>query len=183
MRHLLATLTLLLIAANAHATPTYDLCFNGTGEPACIVLETYEDFDDIVVADIDPQGNVDLRITGVYIAVKCDDTDNDGADDKCTIGVSDEQIPDEGTVISSTCSGTTLLVQKANGLGGTYTDTQINSAQCGYDDDPCYNGVWYVGQGNPECEDVCPDPEPDTDYTKYCIGITGTYVLGTPEDC
>ena len=181
MRQIITSLTLLLMASESYAN-SYDICFTGTGDPACIVIETDQEFDEVVTSTTDADGNIDLTIQGVYIAVKCEDNDNDGADDNCTIGVSDEEIPSADTVISSTCSGTTLLVQKANGLGGTYTDTQVNSTQGGYDDDPCYHGTWYVGQGNPEFEDVGPDPVPD--YTKFCIGIKdGNYVLGTPEDC
>ena len=99
------------------------------------------------------------------------------------VAVKAEEYADAGTVISSTCAGTTLLVTKADGQGGTYTDPQLNSTQCGYvapPSDPCYNGSWYIGFGNPLCEDV------DSGYKKYCpngVVSTGNYVLTTPENC
>ena len=176
---------LLLFAAfsmEAFSKP-YDICFNGTGAPACFILETDEPIDSIVTSVKYPNGDVDVNIVGVEVAIRCRDNDGDGADDQCTIAVKAEEYADAGTVISSTCSGTTLLVTKADGQGGTYTDPQINSTQCGYvapDDDPCYNGSWYVGQGNPLCEDV------DPNYKIICPNgtvLTGDYVLTAPENC
>lgn len=178
MRNIIATLTLLLWASATTAAP-YDICFND----ACFVIETDMEIDEVVTSSTQSNGDMEINIAGVYIAVLCEDIDNDGADDKCDIAVSDEEIPQAGTVLSSTCSGTTLLTQMTDGLGGTYTNSQMNSTQCGYvasDDDPCYNGSWYVGQGNPECEDVR-----DFDYKKYCIvkDANGNYGLATAENC
>ena len=176
-------LLFLLLSAEALSTNSYDICFVGANGPACFILETDKEINDIVTSVEYPNGDLDVTIVGVDIRVRCQDNDDDGADDNCTIAVKAEEYVAAGTVISSSCSGTTLLVKKADGQGGTYTDPQMNSTQCGYvapDDDPCYNGSWYVGQGNPLCEDV------DTGYKKYCpngVVSTGNYVLTTPENC
>ena len=175
-------LLFLLFSAGAFSEP-YDICFNGTGAPACFVLETDEPIDSIVTSVKYPNGDIDVNIVGVEVAIRCKDNDGDGSDDQCTIAVKAEEYADAGTVISSTCAGTTLLVTKADGQGGTYTDPQLNSTQCGYvapPSDPCYNGSWYIGFGNPLCEDV------DSGYKKYCpngVVSTGNYVLTTPENC
>ena len=185
MRHILLLLTAFLVAPLATSEP-YDICIiSDAPETACFVLDTPLPKDDIIALVEYPSGDYELSIAGVNLDFDCTDTDGDGFDDECEITVEAAESPYHayGVALSVTCSGTTLLSQKADGEGGTYTNSQINSIQCGYvapDDDPCYNGTWYVGQGNPECEDVI-----DMEYRKYCTSVenNGIYGLSTPEDC
>lgn len=174
---------LFLLFSTGAFSESYDICFKGTGAPACFVIETDEPIDSIVTSVEYPNGDLDVNIVGVEVGIRCRDYNRDGADDQCTIAVKGTDYIAAGTVLASGCSGTTLLVTKADGQGGTYTNPQLNSTQCGYvppDDDPCYNGSWYVGQGNPLCEDV------DPNYKIICPNgtvLTGDYVLTAPENC
>lgn len=185
MRHILLLLSAFLVAPLATSEP-YDICIiSDAPDPACFVLDTPLPKDDIIALVEYPSGDYELSIAGVNVNLDCTDTDGDGFDEDCLMDIEAAASPYHpyGTVLSVTCSGTTLLSQKADGSGGTYTNSQINSIQCGYvapDDDPCYNGTWYVGQGNPECEDVT-----DMEYRLYCTSVenNGIYGLSTPEDC
>lgn len=185
MRHILLLLSAFLVAPLATSEP-YDICIiSDAPDPACFVLDTPLPKDDIIALVEYPSGDYELSIAGVNVNLDCTDTDGDGFDEDCLMDIEAAASPYHpyGTVLSVTCSGTTLLSQKADGSGGTYTNSQINSIQCGYvapDDDPCYNGTWYVGQGNPECEDVT-----DMEYRLYCTSVEnkGIYGLSTPEDC
>ena len=169
MRHTL--LALLFMASGAWATP-YDICIiSDNPEPACFVLDTPLPKEDIIALVEYPDGVTQINIAGVEVNLDCTDTDGDGFDEEClmTVEASDSPYHPYGTDLDVMCSGTTLLVTKADGEGGTYTNSQMNSIQCGYvapPDDPCYNGSWYVGQGNPECEAV-----DDFEYRVFCTSV------------
>jgi len=178
MRHTLLLLSAFLVAPLATAVP-YDICIiSDNPEPACFVLDTPLPKEDIIAVVEYPNGNMEVNIAGVEVNLDCTDTDGDGFSEECImeVGAADSPYHPAGTVLDVNCSGTTLLSQKADGSGGTYTNSQMNSIQCGYvapDDDPCYNGTWYVGQGNPECEDVI-----DIEYRKYCTIRSGATDYG-----
>ena len=169
MRHTL--LILLFLASGAWATP-YDICIiSDAPDPACFELDTPLPKDDIIALVEYPSGDYELSIAGVNLDFDCTDTDSDGFDDECVITVEAAESPYHayGVALSVTCSGTTLLVTKADGEGGTYTNSQMNSIQCGYvapPDDPCYRGTWFIGQGNPECEDLG-----DIEYRLFCTSV------------
>ena len=185
MRHTLLLLTAFLVAPLA-TSESHDICIiSDAPDPACFVLDTPLPKDDIIALVEYPSGDYELSIAGVNVNLDCTDTDGDGFDDECVMDIEAAESPYHayGVALSVTCSGTTLLSQKADGEGGTYTNSQMNSVQCGYvapDDDPCYNGTWYVGQGNPECEAV-----EDMEYRKYCtpLGSSGGYVQADTESC
>ena len=188
MRHTLVTLALLVMASAATAVP-YDICIiSDAPDPACFVLDTDLPKEEIIALVEYPNGDYELSIAGVNVNLDCKDTDGDGFDEEClmTVEAADSMYHPEGTVLSARCAGTTLIIETADGSGGSYTklgNSQINSPQCGYvapDSDPCYNGTWYVGQGNPDCEAV------DIEYKKYCTGVVITldgYVVAESEQC
>ena len=168
MRHTL--LALLFLASGAWATP-YDICIiSDNPDPVCFVLDTPLPKADIVAVVEYPSGDVEINIAGVEVQLDCKDNNGDGFDDECLMGISAADSPYHpyGTALDVMCSGTTLLVTKADGEGGTYTNSQMNSLQCGYvapPTDPCYNGSWYVGYGNPECE------QDDVEYRLFCTEV------------
>ena len=169
MRHTL--LALLFIASGAWATP-YDICIiSDNPEPACFVLDTPLPKEDIIAVVEYPEGTTQINIAGVEVQLNCKDTNGDGFDDECLMGISAADSPYHpyGTDLAVVCSGTTLLLTKADGEGGTYTNSQMNSLQCGYvapPDDPCFNGSWYIGYGKPECEDV-----DNVEYRLFCTEV------------
>lgn len=171
MRHTLLLLSAFLVVPFATAVP-YDICIiSDNPEPACFVLDTPLPKEDIIALVEYPDGHTEINIAGVEVNLDCEDTDGDGFDEECLMTVEEADSPyhPAGTALDVMCSGNTLLVTKANGSGGTYTNSQMNSIQCGWvapDDDPCYNGSWYVGQGNPECEDVI-----EVEYRLFCTSV------------
>lgn len=185
MRHTLLLLSALLVAPFATAVP-YDICIiSDNPEPACFVLDTPLPKEDIIALVEYPDGDTEINIAGVEVNLVCTDTDDDGFDEECLMYVvaADSPYHPYGTVLSAQCVRTTLLTKKSDGEGGTYTNSQMNSVRCGYeapDDDPCYNGTWYVGQGNPECEAV-----DDMDYRLFCTSVEdqGIYGLATRTAC
>ena len=185
MRHTLLLLSAFLIAPFALAVP-YDICIiSDAPDPACFVLDTPLDKDDIIALVEYPSGDYDLSIAGVNVNLDCKDTDGDGFDEEClmTVEAADSMYHAYGVVLSAQCVRTTLITKKSDGEGGTYTNSQMNSIQCGYeapDDDPCYNGSWYVGQSNPECEAV-----DDMKYRVYCTSVEdqGVYGLAIRTAC
>ncbi len=185
MRHTLLLLTAFLVAPFATAEPHNICIISDAPDPACFVLDTDLPKDDIIALVEYPSGDYDLSIAGVRLDFDCKDTDGDGFDEECLMSVeaADSMYHAYGVVLSITCVGNTLLSKKSDGEGGTYTNSQYNSVQCGWvapDDDPCYNGTWYVGQGNPECEDVI-----DIEYRVYCTSVEdeGIYGLATRTAC
>jgi len=184
MRHTLLLLTLLW-ASSSIAVP-YDICIiSDNPDPACFVLDTDLPKDDIIAVVEYPNGDTEINIAGVEVNLDCKDTDGDGFSEEClmTVEAADSMYHPYGTVLSAQCVRTTLLTTKADGEGGTYTNSQMNSIQCGYvapDDDPCYNGSWYVGQGNPECEAV-----DDFEYRLFCTSAEdeGVYGLAKRNTC
>ena len=178
-------LGMLLVASQAMAVP-YDICIiSDAPEPACFVLDTPLPKDEIIALVEYPSGDYEVSIAGVNLNLDCKDTDGDGFDDECLMSVEAADSPYHayGVALSISCVGNTLLTQKADGEGGTYTNSQYNSIQCGYeapDDDPCFRGSWYVGYGNPECEAV-----DDMDYRVYCTSVEdeGVYGLATRTAC
>ncbi len=185
MRHTLTMLALLWLASQAMAAP-YDICIiSDAPDPACFVLDTPLPKDDIIAVVEYPDGDTEINIAGVEVNLNCKDTDGDGFSEEClmTVEAADSPYHPYGTVLSAQCVRTTLITKKADGEGGTYTNSQMNSIRCGYvapDDDPCYNGSWYVGQGNPECEDVI-----DIEYRLFCTSAEdeGVYGLATRTAC
>ena len=176
---------MLLIASQAMATP-YDICIiSDAPEPACFVLDTPLPKEDIIAVVEYPDGNTEINIAGVEVNLDCKDTDGDGFSEEClmTVEAADSPYHPYGTVLSAQCVRTTLITKKSDGEGGTYTNSQMNSIQCGYEppeDDPCFRGSWYIGYGNPECEDVS-----DIEYRVYCTSVEdeGVYGLATPTAC
>ena len=170
MRHTL--LALLFIASGAWATP-YDICIiSDNPDPVCFVLDTPLPKEDIIAVVEYPDG---VLLKSISLELKFSWTVRTMTVMVLTMNVSWEYLRQTHHIIPTAltlavvCSGTTLLVTKADGEGGTYTNSQGNSLQCGYvapPDDPCYNGPWYVGYGNPECEDVG-----DVEYRLFCTEV------------
>ena len=177
---------LILLFASATSAVPYDICIiSDNPDPACFVLDTPLPKEEIIAVVEYPSGDVEINIAGVEVNLDCKDTDGDGFDDECLMSVqaADSIYHPYGTALSINCVGNTLLTQKADGEGGTYTNSQYNSIQCGYeapDDDPCFRGSWYIGYGKPECEEV-----DDIEYRKFCTspGTPSEYILALPENC
>lgn len=162
----------------------YEICLiSDNPDPVCFRLITDLPKEEIVAVAEYPNGDVAINIAGVDVNLRCKDTDGDGFDDECLMAVSaaDSIYHANGAVLNAVCAGTTLIETVANGFGATYTRPTINAEMCGYvDPDPCFNGSWYVGWGNPECE----DPNGEIQYRKVCPAGTGeNYILLTPGSC
>ena len=161
----------------------YEICLiSDNPDPLCFTLITDLPKEDIVAVANYPNGDVAINIAGVEVDLRCKDTDGDGFDDECLMGVSaaDSIYHANGAVLNAVCSGTTLIETVANGFGVTYTRPTLNAEQCGYEPDPCFSGSWYTGYGNPLCE----DPNGDRKYRKVCPAGTGdNYILLTPGSC
>lgn len=180
MRKVLAIIG--LIVSPASFGEAYEICIKSDSDPVCFTLDTPLPKDDIIAVANYPNGDVAINIAGVDVNLRCKDTDGDGFDDECLMGVqaADSIYHANGAVLNAVCAGTTLLETVADGFNRTFTRPTYNSALCGYEDDPCFSGSWYTGYGNPECE----DPNGDIKYRKVCpSGSSGEYVLMTPGSC
>lgn len=180
MRKLLVAIGLIALPSFAEE---YQICIlSDNPEPQCFTLITDLPKEEIIAVANYPNGDVAINIAGVDSRLRCKDTTGDGSDDQCVLAIqaADSPFHAAGAVLEAVCAGTTLLETVADGFNRTYTQPTYNSAQCGYVDDPCYDGAWYVGYGNPECE----DPNGDIKYRKVCpTGPSGNYVLMTPGSC
>jgi hypothetical protein len=180
-------LLLFLLIPTASSALSYEICFVGNNGRQCFTLETEKELDEVVATATYPNGDLSVTILGVDVDLRCKDTNGDGYDEECLLGVQASEEPEEyfpnGTVVSAGCTGTTLIERVANGFGATYTRPTINSDQCGYEEpesDPCYSGTWYTGYGNPLCEDT----NGNLKYRKVCPrGTSGNYVLMAPGFC
>ena len=76
-------------------------------------------------------------------------------------------IPQEGSILSSTCSGTTLIEQIADGKGGSVQSLTGNSQQCGY--------VPLVSEAGTLLREGCSKGYPGVKWFQYADGEGGTY--------
>lgn len=74
--------------------------------------------------------------------------------------------PDKGTVLQTSCSGTTLLEEIADGNGNSTTVATENSEQCGYTATPPYGTLLREG---------CSQDYPGVKWFQYADGEGGTY--------
>ena len=74
--------------------------------------------------------------------------------------------PDKGTVLQTSCSGTTLLEEIADGNGNSTTVATENSEQCGYTAPPPYGTLLREG---------CSQDYPGVKWFQYADGEGGTY--------
>ena len=72
----------------------------------------------------------------------------------------------QGTVISQTCPGTTLVKEIADGQGGSSPTRTENSAQCGYTEPPPAGTLLNSG---------CSKDYPGVKWFQYADGEGGTY--------
>ena len=74
--------------------------------------------------------------------------------------------PDQGTVLNSSCDGTTLVEEIADGQGGSTTNETTYSEQCGYTAPPPYGTLLREG---------CSKDYPGVKWFQYADGEGGTY--------
>ncbi len=81
--------------------------------------------------------------------------------------------PVEGTILSSSCSGTTLIEEIADGQGGSTTFLKGNSEQCGY--------VPPITEADTLLREGCSKDYPGVKWFQYADGNGGTYVEKDPR--
>ena len=82
-------------------------------------------------------------------------------------GVEPPTHPEQGTVLSASCSGTTLIEKIADGEGGSVQSLTGNSEQCGYVGTP---------QAGTLLREGCSKDYPGVKWFQYADGEGGTYV-------
>lgn len=104
--------------------------------------------------------------------------------------------PDAGTVLETSCDGTTLIETIADGNGGSTQETTENSEQCGYEEPQ------FAPEGTPEGDPYCGNSLPQDRFTQllnavqnargedkfqdYADGVGGTYTeieQNLSQDC
>ena len=80
------------------------------------------------------------------------------------------QFPDRGEVITSSCEGTDLVENVADGQGGSKTKTTQKSSQCGYQE------PLYLSEGT-LIKSGCSKDYPGVEWFEYADGQGGSYVL------